>query len=385
MAAGSTTVVLGGGTGGLVLAQRLRRRLPSDHRVILVDRSTEHHFAPSFLWVVMGQREPRRIIGDLRAVSTRGVELILAEVQRIDPAARRVETSTGPLPYDHLVIALGAALNPAGIPGFPQSAEQFYDLKSAVRLRDRLAQFGGGKILILIARTPFRCPAAPYEAALLLEDRFRRHPPAQPTKIDIYTPEPLPMPVAGPVLGRAVVDLLTQRGIGFHPQHKVTAIDPGGKRVRFEDGSEASYDLLIGIPPHEAPAAAKLSGLTNESGYIPVDPHTLQTAHPDVYALGDIAAIKLPSGMMLPKAGVFAHGQAEALARSLAAKIRGRGTPQVFDGRGYCFLEAGSGKAGFASGAFYASPVSAVKLRRPGRLWHWGKILFEWYWLWKWF
>ena len=190
------------------------------------------------------------------------------------------------------------------------------------------------------------------------------------------------MPVAGPALGEAVQELLAHKGIAFHPGKKLSAVEGG--QLRFDDGAAVPFDLLVAVPPHRAPAVVREAGLADDSGWIPVDQHTLETAHEGVFAIGDVTRIVLPDGMVLPKAGVFAHAEAEVVARNIAARILGEAPRARFDGRGACYLEAGGGMAGMARGDFYGDPRQ-ITLRSPSRIWHWGKLAFERYWLWKWY
>ena len=170
---------------------------------------------------------------------------------------------------------------------------------------------------------------------MLIEASLRDRGLGERARVDVYTPEPLPMPVAGKALGEAVKGMLEAKGIGYHPQRKLQAVDAARRELAFEGGERAGYDLLVTIPPHRCPAAVKEAGLTGEASWVPVDRETLQTSHERVYALGDVAAIKLPVGLMLPKAGVFAHHEAEAVAHNIAVEITHRGTPKVFEGHGY--------------------------------------------------
>jgi sulfide:quinone oxidoreductase len=192
------------------------------------------------------------------------------------------------------------------------------------------------------------------------------------------------MGVAGPEVSAAVRGMIEQRGIAYHPEHQVRSVDPSLRRVSFANGAAAEYDLLLFVPPHRAPAVVRQAGLVGDSGWIAVDRHTLATEVPSVFALGDVTAIPLSMGKPLPKAGVFAHGQAEVVARNLAAAWTGRGAPVRFDGHGACFVEAGDGKAGYGSGDFYAEPAPRVRLRAPGRWWHLGKVALEQRWLRGW-
>lgn len=224
---------------------------------------------------------------------------------------------------------------------------------------------------------PFKCPAAPYEAAFLIDELLRRR--GVTAKVDVVTAEPQPMPVAGKQIGAQVAGLLTSRQIGFSPARRLQSVDPDGREARFLDGVEP-FDLLVAIPPHHAPAFIANSPLAGPNGWVPVDPHTLRAGE-HVHAIGDVTAIKLPNGMMLPKAGVFAHAQAEVVADSLAAAARGKQGEARFDGHGSCFLETGGGRAGLASGNFYAEPDPELRMRAPARRWHWGKVLFERRWL----
>jgi len=189
------------------------------------------------------------------------------------------------------------------------------------------------------------------------------------------------MPVAGPVMGAAVVGLLEAKGIRFHPKSPIERFESATAELVLADGTRAGYDLLAAVPPHRAPAAVLGSGLANEAGWIPVERTTLQTAHERVYAIGDVTTITLTNGKPLPKAGVFAHAQALVVAREIAASFAGRAAPAGFDGMGFCWVEAGAGRAAFAVGDFYAEPDPALDLRRPGRLWHTGKVLFERSWI----
>ncbi|MEK6988422.1 MAG: FAD/NAD(P)-binding oxidoreductase [Candidatus Thermoplasmatota archaeon] len=378
-------LVVGGGIGGVVAAVELRKRLGRSHGVTLVDKGGRHVFAPSFLWVMMGWRRPEQVQRDLTLLSRRGIRTTIAEVRRVDPVSRIVETTAGPLGYDRLVLAPGAELAPELLPGFETGARNLYTLEGLQKLREDLATFRKGRVVVLISRTPFKCPAAPYEAAFLLDYHFRRSGIRDSVSVDLVTPEPQPMPVAGPEVGKSLVAMLSARGINYHPQGKPSRIDPEAREIALESGERIPYDLLVGVPPHRAPAFVRESGLTDATGWVPVDPRTLKTSANGVYAIGDVASLKLPNGMFLPKAGVFAHGQAEAVAKTIAADLTSRGEAKTFDGMGYCWVETGFGKAAFGSGDFYASPSPQVALRPSARYLRWGKVLFEKYWFWKWF
>jgi sulfide:quinone oxidoreductase len=266
-----------------------------------------------------------------------------------------------------------------------EEAQIFYEPSGAEKLWEAAQKFSGGRVVLLIAATPFKCPAAPYEAAMLLEDYFRKRGLREKVDLSIYTPEPLPMPVAGPAVGNAVKGMVEAKGIGFHPQMKITSVNAPSKELVFENGPRVGYDLLIAIPPHRAPRVVKDSGLVGESGWIPVDARTLKTRFNSVYAVGDITTIMLPVGKPLPKAGIFAHHEAETVAKNIAAELEGSRPTHAFNGRGYCFLEMGGGQAGFAGGNFYAEAGPQIRMRRPGFHWHWGKVLFERWWLSRWF
>ncbi len=381
--ASKTVVVLGGGTGGLVAAHRLARELGDGSRVMLVERDLVYRFAPSFLWVMSGTRRPEQVSADLRRLTRRRVQLVQAEAQGIDAAGGRVETSTGSIPFDRLVVALGAELAPDLLPGFAEAAHTPYTLQGAVAAGAALGRFDGGRVVVLVSRLPYKCPAAPYETALLAEALLRKR--GVRASIDIYTPEPFPMPTAGPVLGEALRSILEQRRIAFHPEQTVERIEPQARELVLAGGQRVGYDLLLGVPPHRAPAAVRESPLAGKSGFIPVDRSTLATSAEGVYAIGDVTSIPLAGGKFLPKAAVFAHAEAEIVARRIAGELTGHAPSGTFEGKGACFVEMGDGVAAYATGDFYAEGEPQVRLRRPGRRWHLAKIAFEKSWLWRWF
>jgi sulfide:quinone oxidoreductase len=383
--AGKTVVVLGGGVGGLVTATELRSRLGKEHRVVLVDRDGRHVFWPSLLWLQIGLREPEDFVRDLAPLKKKGIEVIKGLVDRIDAAQRAVSINGTELRADFLVLSPGAQLAPELVPGLAASGHNLYTLEGATAIRDTRKLLSAGNLVVLVARTPFKCPAAPYEAAMLLDHDLQKRKVRDRVTVSIYTPEPGPMPVAGPKVSAGVRRLLEERGIAYHPQHQVTAVDGASKKLRFANGAEAPFDFLVYIPPHVAPAVVKEAGLTAESGWAVVDRHSMETKFPGVYAIGDVTGIPLVVGMPLPKAGVFAHRQGEAVAQSIAAHITGKGPAGSFNGEGECFIEVGAGKAGFGRGDFYAEPRPQVKLHQPTRYWHAAKVLFEKDWLRRWF
>ncbi len=381
MAQGKTLLILGGGIGGIVAASRLRKGLPREHRVVLIEREVQYAFAPSFLWLMVGLRTRDKIVRSFAQLKRQGVECIRGEITRIDPERREVEMNGQVFTGDYLVIALGADLAPEAIPGLAEAGYNLYTLEGAEQLREARLEFRQGRMVILVSAVPFKCPAAPYEAAMLLEYDCRKRKLRKGIAIDVYTPEPGPMPVAGPEVSRQVRQMVESHEIGYHPEHAVTRVEPDTRRIHFANGVTADYDLLVYVPPHRAPRVVKEAGLTGESGWIPVDRHTLETRFPSVYALGDVTGITLPMGKPLPKAGVFAHGEAEVVAANLIHAITGKGEPRRFDGDGKCFLEVGDGKAGLGSGNFYAEPTPQIKLHSPTRALHWGKVALEKFWL----
>lgn len=334
-----TIVVLGGGVGGLVAANELRRNLPREHRIIVVEKNPQHAFAPSFLWLMTGDRKPEQITRPVRQLVRPGVAVIQAEVRGIDLAHRRIETDALPLSYDYLIVALGAELAPEAIPGLSEAAHTYYTFDGTVKLRDALQNFRGGTVAVVVSALPYKCPGAPHEGALLIADLIRRR--GIQAEVHLFTPEPQPMPVAGPALGEAVQQMLAMKGVSFHPLHRLTAVNPEARELSFEGKEPSRYDLLVAIPPHRGPRLVREAGLANEAGWVPVDRATLATQHENVYALGDVTAIPIPGRwktevpLMLPKAGVFAHAQAEVVAHRIAAEIAGATAQDTFCGDGY--------------------------------------------------
>lgn len=382
---GKTVLILGGGVGGLVAANRLRAELPDEHRVVLVERDAAFVFAPSLLWLMTGDRTADKISRPLARLERKGIELVRGEIQKIDVERREVTVDGRALVGDYLVISLGAELAPETIPGLAEAGHSFYSLAGAEALRDALASFTGGRLVVLTAAPAYKCPAAPYEAAMLLEHHCRKRKIRDKTQLDLFAAEPGPMGVAGPEVSKGVRQMVEGKGIGYHPEHQIAEVDPAARRLKFKNGVEASYDLLAYVAPHRAPRVVRESGLVGESGWIAVDRHTMATKHEGVFAIGDVAGIPLTLGKPLPKAGVFAHAEAEAVSTNIVRSITGKGQPASFNGEGECFVETGDGKAGYGKGDFYGEPVPQVKLHPPARRWHAGKLLFEKYWLKRWF
>jgi sulfide:quinone oxidoreductase len=377
-------VIVGGGVGGVVAARRLRRSLGSGHRVTVLDRAREHLFQPSLLWVADGTRRPERLSRPLSRLNRRGVAFRVGAVRGLEVSTRRVCLDDGEVPYDYLLLAPGAELRPQALPGLAEGGRNLYTLDGAAGLNADLSRFPGGRLVVLVAALPFKCPAAPYEAAMLFEARLRAQGVRGRSEVAVYTPEPQPMPVAGPAVGAAVREMLTARGIDYFPGHTPVAVEPGSRTIRFETGEVTSYDVLAYVPPHAAPAFVVDAGLAPAGGWVKVDARTLATPFERVWAVGDVTGIPLPNGKSLPKAGVFAERQAEVVAQNIAALVRGAAPTAQFGGEGACFVEMGGGRAGFATGNFYATPDPVVRLKTPGRRWHWAKVLFERTWFPRW-
>ena len=384
-ASGRTVLVLGGGVGGLVAAHRLRARLPRADRVVLIDREPQHLFQPSLLWLAVGTRTPERIQRPLARLAGHGIEVVQADVERIDASTRTVTAGGHEYHGDAVIVALGAELAPEVVPGLAGAGHNLYSLAGAAALRDALKGFTGGRLVVLTAAPAYKCPAAPYEAAMLIEADLRRRGLRQKTDLTLFAAEPGPMGVAGPEVSAAVRGMVEAKGITYRPEHQVTTVDAAVRRLSFANGATADFDLLVYVPPHRAPAVVRAANLVGETGWVGVDRHRFETRFPGVYAIGDVTTVPLTMGKPLPKAGVFAHRQAEVVADNLVLEWTGRGRPERFDGYGECFLETGDGRAGYGGGNFYAEPAPRVTLRPPSRHGHWAKLWFEWRWLSRWF
>ena len=377
-------LVLGGGVGGIVAANDLRRRLPARHEIVLVNRDETFVFAPSLLWLLVGARRPEQISRPLRRLVRRGVTVRTGEIERIDADRREVVVGGRTLNADFIVIALGAATRGGAIPGLVDGGHDLYSLAGANAFHNKLASLQSGRVVLLTAAPAYRCPAAPYEASMLVEANCRARRVREQVEVQLFTAEPGPMGVAGPHVSAAVRQMVESKGIRYHPEHQVTSVDPGARGVQFSSGGTATYDLLGFVPPHCVPPVVSKSGLCAEGGWIAVDRHTLETRFPNVYAIGDVNSIPLKLGKPLPKAGVFAHFEAQVVAKNIAHAITRRGDGARFTGFGECFIETGGGRAGFGKGNFYAEPLPTVAVHAPSRRWHIGKVILEQMWLRGW-
>jgi sulfide:quinone oxidoreductase len=378
-------IVLGGGIGGIVAATRLRARLPARQRVILIEREVSHVYSPSLLWLMVGRRDVEAITRPIARLAHRGIEVVRGAIEQLDPDTKTVTVNGEKYAADYMVIALGAEYASATVPGLAAAGFNFYTLGGANGFSEARLRFKRGRVVVLVSSLPFKCPAAPYEAAMLLEADFRRRGLRANVDIALYTPEPGPMPVAGAETSTRLRGLLEHKHIEYFPGHTVTEVDTRSHRIHFAEHGDGSYDLLAYVPPHRSPAVVRTAGLTDAGGWIPVNRDTLETKYPGVYAIGDVTGIPLSIGKPLPKAGVLAHGEADVVADNIVHTITGKGAPRRFLGDGACFIETGHGRAGFGSGNFFAEPAPQIRLHTPGYLHHLLKIAVEKYWLYRWF
>ena len=354
-------VVLGAGFGGLELTTRLSEAFGDDLDVVLVDQNDSFVFGFSKLDVMFGRTVAPAVQHSYRDFVKPGVEFVQSTVRSIDPTSRRVETDAGSYDADVLVVALGADLDPAATPGLLEGGHEFYTVAGAFALREVLAAFGGGRVIVGVTSTPFKCPPAPSETALLMDSFLTERGLRDRSEISLVMPLPVPIPPS-PAASKLLLSTFAERGIAFVPERLVAALDPGRRVAVLGDGSELPYDLFLGVPVHRAPVVVEESGMTVD-GWIPVNPLTLETEFPGVYALGDVASVGTP------RAGVFAEGQAAVAADGIASRVRGTAEPAPYDGHGTCYLEFGNNQVArvdvtFLSGAAptgdIAGPSEAV-------------------------
>jgi sulfide:quinone oxidoreductase len=325
-------IILGAGFGGLELSTRLSEEFGGEADVVLIDKADGFVFGFSKLDVMFGRTTADAVRHSYADVVKPGVQFVQAEITAIDPAAKRVDTTEGPFEGDIMVVALGADLHPDLTPGLVEGGNEFYTVAGAFALADVLSSFEGGRVIVGVCSTPFKCPPAPSETALLVHDFLTERGLRDRSTVDLVMPLPLPIPPS-PAASEALLTAFAERDIGWHPGTLIRELDPARKVAVMADGSEMAFDLFLGVPTHRAPAVVEASGLTVD-GWIPVDSLTLETSFPDVYAVGDVTSVGTP------KAGVFAEGQASVVADAIIARSTGADASQ-YDGTGICYLEFG--------------------------------------------
>jgi sulfide:quinone oxidoreductase len=348
-------VVLGAGFGGLELTSRLSDELGDDVDVVLIDKAEGFVFGFSKLEVMFGRAEASHVVHPYADIVKPGVRFVQATIRSIDPVAKHVETDAGAFDADVLVVGLGADLHPEATPGLLEGGHEFYTVPGAFALRDVLAEFPGGRVIVAVTSTPFKCPPAPSETALLMHDHLVARGVREQSEISLVMPLGVPVPPS-PEASKALLAAFAERNIAWHPESLVRELDPATNVAKLADGGEMPYDLFLGVPVHRAPAVVVESGLTVD-GWIPVDPLTLETSVADVYAVGDVTSVGTP------KAGVFAEGQAAVVADAIAARIRGEEPGRQYDGHGICYLEFGTEQVAKVDVTFRSgqAPVGALE------------------------
>jgi sulfide:quinone oxidoreductase len=352
-------VVLGAGFGGLELTTRLSDEFGDAADIVLIDQSDGFIFGFSKLDVMFGRTPPDAVHHAYRDFVKPGVQFVQAAVTAIDPSAKRVETDAGAFDADILVVALGADLHPEATPGLLEGGNEFYTVEGAFALRDVLATFNGGRVIVGVTSVPFKCPPAPSETALLTHDYLVTRGLRERSEIALVMPLPVPIPPS-PAASEALIVAFAERGIQWHPNQLVNELDPARKVAKFADGTEMPYDLFLGVPVHRVPPVVAESGMTVD-GWIPVDPRTLETSHRGVFAVGDVTSVGTP------KAGVFAEGQAVVAADRIAAIIRGATGTAEYDGHGLCYLEFGGDEVARVDVMFVSGQPPRGTFEAPSR------------------
>jgi sulfide:quinone oxidoreductase len=348
-------LTLGAGFGGLELATILSERLGDGVDVTVIDKGDAFVFGYAKLDVMFGRTTLDAVRLPYSDFAKPGVRLVRETITSIDPERRRVTTDAGEHDADFLVVALGADYDLDGTPGLA-GANEFYSVEGAARLRELLAAFTQGRAIVGVCGAPFKCPPAPSECALMLDDFLTRRGVRGDCEIALAMPFSNPVPPS-PDTSAALLEAFAERGIEWIPGRRVAAVEPDRGVAVLEDGTELGYDLFLGVPRHRAPDVVLSSGMA-VNGYVPVESRTLETRFPGVYAVGDVATVGVP------KAGVFSEGAARVVAAEIVAQVEGGEAPQ-YDGLGSCYVEFGQGRIGRVDVDFLSGPTPTGTFQAP--------------------
>jgi sulfide:quinone oxidoreductase len=350
-------LVLGAGFGGLELSTSLSEALGDSVAITLIDKSDAFVFGFSKLDVMFGRETAAAVRVPYASIVKPGVRFTRETVTAIDPGARRVTTDAGTHEADILVIALGADYDTSATPGVTLGGNEFYTLAGAAHLREVLPGFTKGDAVVGVCGAPYKCPPAPSECALMLHDDLTKRGVRGECRITFVHPFPSPVPPS-PDTSTALVAAFAERDIEYLPRCRVASVDAGRKRITLDDGRELPCDLFLGVPKHQVPEVVVAAGLT-EKGWVTVEPQTLQTPFPGVYAIGDLAN----SGA--PKAGVFAEGAARTVAVNLIAHFRNEEPTAKYPGAGSCYIEFGADRIGRVDVDFFSGPKPTGTFYEP--------------------
>ena len=368
-------LILGAGFGGLTAANLLQKNLSSlspsvEYQISIIDQKDYFMMGLVNLWILSGTRTFKDSKIALNRLENKGIRYLNDRVTGIDIASKTVtiKESNLKLKYDYLIIALGAEYSFEEVKGFLENGGfNLYDAEQVTKLRERILSLNKGRIAICITSIPYKCPPAPYETSLLINDILLKNGTRNSIEIDIYTPTPISLPVAGAKVSQDVINLLSRSHITFHPLHKIKAVL--NMEIEFENGNRENYDLLIGIPHHKVPEVIRNSGLiTRGQNWINVDKFSLRTDFENVFAIGDVTEIKVNENVAIPKAGVFAEAQAKVVSQQIVDDIKNdknKYSSSGFDGKGFCFMEVGNEKAGYIVTDFYHKDGPYTLLEPP--------------------
>jgi sulfide:quinone oxidoreductase len=369
-------LILGAGFGGLTAANILRKNLSNVNKITVIDKNKSFMMGLVNLWILYGTRKLQDSFIPLANLLNKDIEFINDEIVGINFTQSSILTKfSGKFDYDYLIISLGSDLAPEKIDGFIEHGGfNLYDAQQIPELRQKILSLNKGKIAICIADIPYKCPPAPYEASMLINDLLVKNGTRDQIDIDFYAPSVLTLPVAGPDVSQRLVRLLNMNNINFHPLHKVKKVS--NDMIKFENGNNEKFDLLIVTPPHKVPTVIRKCEITKDRDWIRVDKFTLKTMYDNVFAIGDVTEIVLEGMVTIPKAGIFAEAQAKVVAQEIIDQITNTKTNSKFDGKGFCFMEVGSNEAGYIEVDLY-SEDPYTQLRPPSRESYRKKLEFE--------
>jgi sulfide:quinone oxidoreductase len=377
-------LVLGAGTAGTTLVNKLRPVLAeSEWEIVVVEPSPTHLYQPGLLFIPFGRYQPADLVRPTRPLLNPGVSLFVGAIDRVEPESNQVRLVDGTvLDYDQLVIATGTSPRPEQTPGLlgPQwrrSIHEFYTVEGAVALREALADWPGGRLVVHITDLPIKCPVAPLEFSFLSDDHFRRR--GMRDRVEITYVTPLSGAFTKPVASHRLGSMLDKRGIELETDFYVERVED--QKLISYDEREIPFDLLVTVPLNLGAEFVGKSGLGDDLDFVKVDPHTLLAeGHDNIFAVGDAAALPIS------KAGSTAHFAVEVLAENFLDHVAGRPMRKSFDGHANCFVESGGGRALLIDFNYHTEPlpgtyplpaVGPLSLLRETRMNHLGKLAFK--------